>query len=120
MVLNLIQIGSRIKAIRKRRGISQMTLAEIVDCSPTHISYIESGSKGMSLELFVSIANALNASADELLIDNLDNTIKASNHEFADVLQDCTEYEKRILLEMATATKSSLRANRCYLSLRRR
>lgn len=118
MVLNIIQIGQRIKAIRKRRGLSQEALAGEIGCSQVHFSNFESGAKCMSLEMFVKVANALNVSADELLLDNLSNTIKVTNHEFAEVLSDCSEYEKRILSDVLLATKTSLRENRSYLHLR--
>ena len=120
MALNYVQIGKRIKLIRKRRGLSQMVLAEKTDLSTTYISLIENGLRYMSLSTFIIIANALNVSADELLIDNLDNTIIASNHEFAVVVQDCTEYEKRVILEVSIATKQAIRSNRHYLSPHRK
>jgi hypothetical protein len=67
----------------------------------------------MSLETFVLLANALNVSADELLTDSLENTINVTNHEFAVLLSDCNNCEKRILLEIATAAKKSIRDNLC-------
>ena len=112
MALNIIQIGKRIRAIRKKRGLSQETLAGEIGCSPVHLSNIESGYKCMSLEVFVKLANTLNVSADELLIDNLSNNIKATNHEFVIILSDCSEYEKRILTDIIVAAKQSLRENK--------
>lgn len=116
MALNFVQIGKRIGMIRKRRGYTQQKLAEMVNKSSTYISYIENGLKCMSLDTFVSIANALQVSADELMMDSLENTIKVSNHEFAALLSDCSEYERRVLLQVATAAKAALRESRPYLS----
>jgi transcriptional regulator with XRE-family HTH domain len=115
MTLNYVSVGKKIKAIRKKRGLSQMKLAENAELSPTYISYIECGIKSMSLDAFVRIANALNITADELLSDSLENTIKVSNHEFTTLLTDCTYYEKRILRDIVAATKKSIRENSCYL-----
>ena len=109
MTLNKKALGSKIKFFRKKKGITQQTLAEWTDCTPTYISHCESGRKNMSLEILVRIANALNATADELLIDSLENTVKVSNHEFASLLMDCSEYEKHVLLDVLQATKSSMR-----------
>ena len=120
MAVNYISIGERIKQARKRRGLSQNSLAETIDRSHTYVSYIESGIKGMSLDTFLEIANALNATADELLADNLVNTVKVSNHEFATLLSDCSEYEKKVLFDVITATKASLRSNRPYFRSRRK
>lgn len=119
MATNNISIGQRIKAIRRRKGYTQAKLAESIGRSSTYVSYIESGFKSMSLETFVLIANALNATADEILEDNLENTVKVSNHEFATILMDCNDYEKKVLFDVATATKQSLRDNRSFYKSRR-
>jgi hypothetical protein len=44
----------------------------------------------MSLDMFVFVANALNVLADELLQDLLGNTISVPNHEFAELVSDCS------------------------------
>lgn len=111
MALNFVKVGKRIGEIRKRRGLSQTALAESIEKSPTYISYIEGGLKCMSLDTFVAVANALRVSADELLMDSLENTVKVSNHEFASLLTDCSEYETRVLLDLAVAAKKALREN---------
>lgn len=110
MEFNKIALGNRIQRTRKRKGITQQTLAELVDCSTTHICYCESGRRHMSVETLVRIANALHVTTDELLIDSLENTVKVSNHEFATTLIDCSEYEKQVLLDVLTGTKNSLRS----------
>lgn len=120
MALNFVQVGKRVSEVRKRRGLSQQRLSEIICKSPTYISYIEGGLKCMSLDTFVAVANALQVSADELLKDNIENTIVVSNHEFAKVISDCSEYEKRILLSIATSAKESLRENFRFISNRRK
>jgi len=114
MEFNKTALGNKIQRIRKRKGITQQTLAELVDCSTTHICYCESGRRHMSVDTLVRIANALHVTADELLIDSLENTVKVSNHEFAAILIDCSEYEKQVLLDVLTGTKKSLR-NRANL-----
>lgn len=118
MALNYISIGQKIKAIRKRKGLSQLTLSQLIGRSPTYVSYIECGIKSMSLDTFILLVNALNTTADELLIDNLKNTIKVSNHEFSVLLSDCSDYERRILLDVTMATKKSIRENRHYIRTR--
>ena len=119
MALNYISIGQKIKSVRKRKGLSQLTLSELISRSPTYISYIEGGIKSMSLDTFILIVNALNTTADELLMDSLKNTIKVSNHEFAALISDCSDYERRILFDVITAAKKSIRENRHYIRTRR-
>lgn len=115
MKLDNAKLGKRIKAIRKRKKISQMALSEIIDCSPNHLSYIENGNRGMSLANFVRIANALGTTADELLMDSLDNTAEAINHGFLSITADCGEYEKRVLLSILSAVKAAMRENQGLL-----
>ena len=112
MKFNYFSLGRHIKMARKKRGITQALLSEKIDVSPSYVSYIEDGTKSMSLETFVMIANELNVSADELLCDNLENTVRVSNHQFAAELSDCSEYELRVLFDVLQATKRSLRVHR--------
>lgn len=118
MSINYIALGKRIREARKKRGLTQLDLSERTHCSSSYLSYIENGIKCISLELLVDVANELNMSADMLLFDCLVNTVTASNHAFADILNDCSEYEKMVLLETATALKASLRENRKHLNSR--
>ena len=67
--MDMVAIGSRIKAARERAHLTQEELAEKVDISPTHMSVIERGVKTPKLDTFVKIANALHLSADALLQD---------------------------------------------------
>jgi len=119
MKLNYKLLGKRIKETRKRKGLTQEVLAEKVDISPSFMSYIENGAKHQSLYTFVLIANELNVSADELLRDSLENTVKVSNHQFSALLTDCSDYELRVLFDVLRSTKTALREHQ-YLSQRRR
>lgn len=65
--MDMIAIGSRVKAERKHLGISQERLAETVGVSPHYIYEIERGMKAMSLETLINIINALEISSDYLL-----------------------------------------------------
>jgi len=114
MAFNYVAIGKKIRGYRKRRGLTQLELSEKADLSPSYLSYIETGVKNMSLETFVALANSLGVTADELLSDNLENTLRLSSHEFTALLSDCSDYERRVLQEVLTATKTSLRNNRYY------
>lgn len=60
-------VGSRIKAVRISRGMSQADLAVEASVSLPLISNIERGKTGMQLETFVKVAEALQVSADYLL-----------------------------------------------------
>lgn len=70
-------VGRRIKAAREKKNMTQEDLAALAGISPTHISVIECGTKILRMDTFVAIANALEASADDLLVDVVDHA--ASN-----------------------------------------
>ena len=111
MALNYVIIGKRIKEIRKHKHISQQTLSEMIDKSPTFIIYIESGIRSMSLETLVMIADVLNVSVDVLLGENTRNSQATVSNEFATVIGDCSDFERRVIIEQAKAIKKAMRDN---------
>ena len=115
MKFNYFSLGTNIKAARKKKGYTQAWLSERIDVSPSYVSYIENGKKSLSLETFVCIANELNVSADELLRDSLENTVRVSNHQFSVELMDCSDYELRVLFDVLKSAKKSLREHRDLL-----
>lgn len=68
--MDFTAIGSRIKAERKKLGLTQEGLAELVNVSPHYIYEIERGMKSMSLETMVLIAEKLELSTDYILFGN--------------------------------------------------
>ena len=64
-------IGKRIQKSREAAGLKQEQLAEMVDLSCNYLSAIERDVKTPRLDTFVRIINALNVSADEILMDVL-------------------------------------------------
>ena len=53
-------IGDIIKAARTASGLTQESLADKVDLSPTYISQIERGNRAPSLRVFFMLVNLLN------------------------------------------------------------
>lgn len=68
--MSLENLGSRIKAERQSRGITQEQLAERVDISTNFMSLIENG-RNMSVETLVRVSDVLGVTADYLLNDTL-------------------------------------------------
>lgn len=89
--------------------MSQETLAERIGTSRVYISNIERGESAPSLEMVISIANALNISADDLLAGNLTAVNAGGAEEEMDILFDCSQEESRILLESMRAIKQVIR-----------
>lgn len=52
-------LGARIKELRKKRGLTQDQLAEMVDLAPRYVSLIEVGKGSPSLETIENVSRAL-------------------------------------------------------------
>ena len=74
-------LGKRISNARKQAGITQEALGEQLNMTRKHISVIESAIKRPSLDALVDIANALDVSTDDLLVDSLMHSTSTSNSE---------------------------------------
>lgn len=109
MSLNYNDIGKNIREVRKENGLSQAMLSELVDKSPSYISYIETGAKSMSLDTFVMIANALGVTADRLLMEQLDEKNDITSSQVAALLADCSAFEDGVIIDTIKALKHSMR-----------
>ena len=69
--MNTSSIGKRIRKYREAKGWRQEDFAERIGLSVTYTGMIERGEKVPKLETFITIANALEVSADLLLADVL-------------------------------------------------
>lgn len=58
-------LGDRIKEIMKLKKITSKELSNIVDVTPTHISYILNNKRDPSMDLLNKMANALNVAIDD-------------------------------------------------------
>lgn len=103
------KMGERIRRYRKEKCLSQEQLAEKAQVGATHISHIENDKAKMSLDVFISIANTLDVSADQLLCDYLLNTKYVYEGEIMEELKDMNDEEIRITKEVIRTLKSAMR-----------
>ena len=68
MSFNKENYGSRIKILRKRRGLTQEQLAEKMNVSTPYIAKIENGKQTGPVELAVEFSEFFDVSLDYLLI----------------------------------------------------
>ena len=112
MSINFKIIGIRVREARMYNRMSQAELAERIDMSVTYISHIETAKKKASLEVLVRIANVLGVTVDYLLSGNQTNDSAEYRTDLARLIEGCSSYEKRIIFEIASATKKSLLENK--------
>ncbi|MHB1454990.1 MAG: helix-turn-helix domain-containing protein [Saccharofermentanales bacterium] len=116
-VVNYKAIGKRIKIVRIKRSMAQEKLAEKTGLSTQHMSNIENGNTKSSLPTIIRIANALSITVDELLCDSVTNSKEAINTIISVILEDCSEYEIRVLEGMLQGAKDALRQNDSFRDL---
>lgn len=102
-------VGARIRAARLSRRMTQEKLADAAGVGVTHISHIETGNSVPSLQVFVDILNALNCSADQLLCLELTRARPQLDDWLAEVFADCTDKERKLLVDTMLAVKNSMR-----------
>ena len=95
-MIKTLQNALKIKEIRINRGITQEKLAELVGCNTSHISNIENNHTKVSLNVLLSIANALNTSIDYLLSSQYQNSSFALDNEILRAIKDCDNILKII------------------------
>ena len=99
------EIGARIREARRAAGMTQEQLAEAVDITPVYVSRIENGVKRASLSVLLRITKALDTHIEYLLTENA--PCAADN--LAELMNDCSERERQIIIKIAAAAKDALR-----------
>lgn len=114
MAIDYADIGRRIKSKRIQKGLTQETLSELVGIGPSHMSHIESGTTVPSFEVFISILNALECSADELLCREINTAKTFRDNWLTELISDCDPAEAKILSDTLITLKATLRKNKLY------
>lgn len=112
MAINYEDVGKRIRQERHSKNITQEKLAEAAGITVQHMSNIENGNTKLSLTVLVDIANALDTDTSVLLVGSLNNNVFSSNFLFSELLSECTNDERLIIIDTVQSLKKSLKANR--------
>ena len=94
------EMGQQIKKKRLEKNWRQEDLAEQTDLTATYISLIERGKKCSTLETFIIIANALDASADELLASALNNGYALRVSTYLEQLKKLSEEKQKTVCDI--------------------
>ncbi|MDD5946692.1 MAG: helix-turn-helix transcriptional regulator [Oscillospiraceae bacterium] len=96
MELNYVLIGTRIRQYREDKSLSQEELADNAGISWRHLNYVEHGERKISVDVLIALANALDATADDLLADHLNGSNTTLKEEAIDLLHDSTPPQKKL------------------------
>ena len=106
------ELSARLRLRREELGLSQEQLAEDAEISAPFLSNVERAVKKAGLSVLLRIAEALGVPLDVMLFGEREAGPADGDDDFQTLLQDCSVYERRVLLEVAGAVKASLRKNR--------
>ena len=88
-------IGKRIQEFRKKKGMTQDELSEIIDISPHYLSALERGIYNIKLETLVKILNTLGISADEVFCDVVEKSSAVLQTDFPRGLKPFRQRSKK-------------------------
>lgn len=100
-------IATRIREERRRKDVSQESLAAEIGVSASYMNKLEHNKKGISLNMLAEIAIALDVSADYLIFGN-----RFEQEAYHSVFYGCNEKERQIIREVLSAIKCILIKNR--------
>lgn len=109
MKINYFLLGEKIKKIRRMKNLSQNNLAELVNVSLSYISRIECGKNHISLDLLVNVCEALETTVSEIMTGNQENFEGDYYNEFLYLMKGCTNFEKRLIIEVCNVIKETIR-----------
>ncbi len=95
MTLDQKRFGERVKAARQLRGMTQEQLAEELNIALEHLKRLENGCKSPSVDLVMTIADALTVSNDFLLVGEKTDHDKEREENF-EVLDGLSELSDKL------------------------
>lgn len=99
MELNYTEIGRRIASRRRHQRIKQQDMAEMLGISNNHLSSIERGKAGPSLEVLVGLCNILRVTPDFLLMGSMHTENLPQNT--IDNLRVCSQKDAELLYKIS-------------------
>lgn len=96
-------VGNNIRHYRKEKNMRQEDLARKIGVSENYIGMIERSEKTPSLETFISIMNALDVSADMLLLDQMAKKNMVLEQQLSERMQNISDSQRETLYDIINA-----------------
>lgn len=78
--LDRVAIGARIKQLRSAKHISQTEFSKILQITQTHLSNLETGKSGLTLNCVIALCNEFDCSADYLIFGDQGSAISVGGN----------------------------------------
>ncbi len=87
MYLDVKEVGARIRALRMERNLTQAEMAEALNISLEHYKRIETGRRGCSIDILISVKMYFGVSLDYLVLEETpDVEVEQIRSELEDVI----------------------------------
>lgn len=93
-------IGERIKEARRKAGLSQEKIAEMIDVTTVYVSKIERGGQ-INLKRLSQMSIALNVPIEKILNGTTMENENYLNKEFQELLDKCSKDKQRLIYNIA-------------------
>ena len=111
-IIDLKEVGNRIRNARKERNLTQKNAADKAYISNQYWSRLELGHDRASISTYRQIAAVLGLTLDDIFYDDATRFLSHKAFSKEDILTDCSVSEKAIISEMIHALKAILERNR--------
>lgn len=105
----LKELGQKLKAARKIKGLTQQQLADISHVSLKHIQNCERGEKNPSFEILRALAQVLDISLDSLITPNVFLDDEQAANEMRQLYLSCPPVARKALLNSTRALVNELK-----------
>lgn len=98
--------GKRLKELRKQKGLTQETLAELCEMQTNSIGMIETGQRAVSFSTIEKLAELFQVDYQDLF--NFDNVYKSEyskNKEFCNLYKLAKKFDKNTMLHLVEYTR---------------
>ena len=106
--MDKVELGAKIREVRKECGYTQEKLAEMADIGTMYLGEIERGEKMPSLKIFIQLIESMNVSADYILRNELSSGKEYVFDEITKKLDKLTPKQRKAARDILDAYISNL------------
>ena len=99
--VNSIEIGNRIRSIRKKQKKTQSYYADLLYISPSYLALIESGKRTPTIEILAQISKMSDVSVDYLLFGDSSTILEQNEKTFKRLQEDYSPEKVEKALKLA-------------------